>query len=246
MEVKLLSYTHSDPLYEALKGNTEITRGNPSENLRDLLSGKCDAAMISLVSYLENSEKLQLLHTANIHTMSTTGSTILISRGDLMKRKMDIAVTSATRTTSFYLSMILRQMKIDFSFVHSNKSDADSLLGESQYALVIGDEALRTYNTNYRILLDIGFEYSRLYEKSPVYAVMAAGKGDFSELTGKINHEMRSYRNYIENCSEKASQRLNINRKIMVWYFGLIRYEYEKYVQDGIDFVEKMMSASGK
>lgn len=241
MSYHILNYTHSDPLFESLSPRMQVQRGTPAWNLKNVLDGTCEASMISLVSFLENRKSLRLLETANIHTMATTGSTLLISSGDPLKKRMDIAVTSATRTTSLYLSMILKWMKVDFRLSHLEKTDADSLLEESRYALVIGDEALKVYGTNYRILLDIGFEFSRIFEKAPVYAVTVARRDYADSLTESINENMQAYTDYTEQCAENASKRLKIEKKIMAWYYGLIRYGFERHVQAGIDFVEKMI-----
>lgn len=239
MSYHMLSYTHSDPLYESLKGTVDLERGSPADSIGRLVDGQVDAAMVSLISFLEHRDSLKLLPSANIHALSTTGSTLLISEGEMLRKKMEIAVTAATRTTSFYLSLILKKMKIEFNFIQAESQDADSLLSESGYSLVIGDEALKVYGSQHRILLDVGYEFSRLYSRLPVYAVTVASIDYKGPIVEEINSAMASYRNYTDQCAEKASQRLGVKKSIMDWYYELIKYNYDGTVQRTIDFVTK-------
>lgn len=239
MKYHMLNYTHSDPLYEAIKGKVQVERCSPAEALKNVLDGKCDAASVSLISFLENRDSLRLLPTANIHTLSTTGSTLLISDGSRMSRNMDIAVTGATRTTSHYLSMILKSMKVNFKLRHSDSQDVDSLLSDHKYALVIGDEALRVYRSRRRILLDTGLEFSRLFRMAPVYAVTVASKEYVGSIGEELNTAMKGHAAFNGKCADAASRRFGISNRIMNWYYGLIRYSYDNPVKRTVDFMHK-------
>ncbi len=241
MSYFMLNYTHSDPLFESLNGKVRVQRGTPAEALKNILDHKSSAAMVSLVSYLENGEALDLLPTANIHSMSTTGSTLLVSNGNLMAKRMEIAVTGATRTTSHYLSMILNRMRVDFKLKTTEYQDADSLLSESNYALVIGDEALRVYGTKHRIVMDVGFEFSRLYSMIPVYAVTVAAKDYSGSIADEINIGMKDHTNFNRQCASMASGRLGISEEIMDWYFRLIGYEYSSNVAQTVELVRNSL-----
>ena len=52
-------------------------------------------------------------------------------------------------------------------------SECESLLENADYALVIGDDAIRAYSGYANILMDVGLEFSKLYGLEPVYAVSA-------------------------------------------------------------------------
>lgn len=241
MTYRILDYSHSDPLYRSLEPNLKVDRGTPSENLKVVLDGEYSESMISLVSYLENREELKLLPTANIHSISTTGSTLLVSSGATIKKSMEISVTANTRTTSHYLSLILRSMGIEYKFRNGEETSADSLLEESDYALVIGDEALKIFGTGHRILLDIGYEFSRIFGRLPVYAVTVSLEDKKSDVTDLVNQSILSYKTHIRECAANASSHLGVPIGIMMWYYKLIRYDFSGPVRSTIDFVEKTL-----
>ena len=65
-------------------------------------------------------------------------------------------------------------MGISFELKESRYSDYESLLKDADYALVIGDDAIKAYSGSANILLDVGLEFSKLYGLEPVYAVAAS------------------------------------------------------------------------
>lgn len=237
MKFHMLSYAHSDPLYESIKNKLKVKRCTPMQAMKDVLDGACEAATVSLIPYLKNSDSLKLLPTANIHTMSTTGSTLLISDGSPIKRDMEIAVTGATSTTMHYLSIILKRMKINFRLKHSESQEADSLLAECNYALVIGDEALKVYSSGHRILLDTGFEFSRLFGKAPLYAVTVSSDNYEGNIAEEINSAMGDHFKFNGNCASNASERLGVSRRIMQWYYNLIKYDHGDPVNGTLDYI---------
>ncbi|WP_075057250.1 hypothetical protein [Thermogymnomonas acidicola] len=149
-----------------------MERYEPGRILERLLDGQARTGMVSLLAYMENRDALRLSRSASIHTAHTTMSTLLLGRGQGgLRKSIEVAVTRYTRTTEFYLSLILRRLNVDFRLYRSDGTEAADLLGEREYALVIGDEALRAYSQGYSIVMDIGSEFSRLYNLAPLYAV---------------------------------------------------------------------------
>ena len=186
--IGMINFSHSDPLYLAVEDKSHVIRDTPANIFTMLENGKLDAGMISLVTYLENREKFKLLKTANIHSLRTTMSTILVSRGTDLYNGMQIAVTSHTRTTEFYLKCVLDGMKLDYELIHTDKTEASDLLELADSALVIGDEAMSVYATRLKVIMDIGFEFSRLYSLSPVYAVTVSAGGARKEVIDVLDN----------------------------------------------------------
>ncbi len=236
--IGLINFTHSDPLFLSLSKKEGFLRETPGKILDMILGGELEGGMISLVSLLENG--LELFKGANIHSVSTTMSTILVSRGKGLSKKMEIAVTSHTRTTEFYLEMVLKGLGIEYKMLHSDSTDANDLLNQAEYALVIGDEALRVYSTDLRIILDTGYEFSRLFHMQPLYAALAykreekppAGFADVDRATAPE-------RPVVEEAVEEASKRLNLDKKLMRRYFSLVKYDYVPVLDRTVDFVSK-------
>ncbi|BAB60544.1 hypothetical protein [Thermoplasma volcanium GSS1] len=239
--ISIINFSHSDPLYLGFSNKEHVLRNNPFENLKLVLDGKVDASMVSLLSYLENSNDLILLKTATIHSTRKTISTILISRKPGMDRKIRVAITKNTRTTEFYLSLVLERLGIDYTFVRTDKTEAEDLLAIEDYALLNGDEALRVYSKKYPLIADVGNMFSKLYGMEPVYAVTVSREPfDYSAIDEAI---LSSY-SYKDECSMALSSRLGIPLSVASDYYSVIRYEYGIEVERTINFVRSLITAS--
>lgn len=229
----------------ALKEGSFI-REHPREIFDHVLDGTIDSGMVSLVSYLEETRRLGIMETANIHSTRNTLSTLLISNGRPLDRHIEIAITAHTRTTEFYLRQVLRAMNVEFKIALSKSTDAADLLSEADYALVIGDEAIRSFAQNHRILLDVGYEFARLYSLPPVYAVtvyrknMDFPKDDFDILQNGLS----AVNDFKKEARELASERLGVPRQIMRAYYDCIRYDFTTSVGNTIKFVSDRLVSS--
>lgn len=230
----LINLMHSDPLYFALSEKTEIIRDNPENILNMIKDDKIDAGMVSLIPFL--SSGLKLSETANIHSIKNTVSTLLISNKKYIENKIEISVTSLTATTSFYLSMILNKMKINYEFVKSKYHDAKNLLKDNDYALVIGDDALDVYSKKYNIIFDIGYEFSHMFNLMPVYAVTATKKYYDHEI---IDDAIKDSKKYIEKSIEKNQNSIKVN--ILNYYYNDIKYDFNNEVNETIKFIQKVL-----
>lgn len=241
----ILNYTHSDPLFESMRRAIPVLRGKPGENLEDVLDGRVGAAVVSLLSYFYNSRDLERIPATNIHTLSTTGSTLLISRGDRMRNGMKIAVTAETETTSKYLGMALDAMNIKHTMLEADQTSADDLLNMAPYALVIGDEALRVYGSNFRILIDVGYEFSRLFHMGPVYAVSVRRRDSSFDLPD-LRDFVKPSRAVVDDCSVRASGRLSVPRELISWYYSLIMYDENRWVDASVSKMEAIFNEKGE
>ena len=238
--IGLINFSHTEPLSMAIDHRSYV-REHPRDLLNHVLDGTVDCAMVSLVSYLENRESLSMMETANIHSQRGTLSTLLISRGECIARDMDIAITAHTRTTSYYLDLILSAMHIPHRDHFTNSTEASDLLSDSSYALVIGDEALKVFNGGYRVLMDIGYEFSRIFSMPPVYAVTVCRKdheypaGDFSILQDGVHASTK----FKGEAAERISRSLHVSRSIVASYYNCISYDFNPMVGNTVDFVQR-------
>lgn len=238
--IGIINFTHSDPLYSAIGKKDIIVRESPAGILRMVLDNKLEGGMVSLVSLIENG--LNLCRGANIHSISTTMSTILVSSGKKLEKDIEIAVTSHTRTTEFYTEMVLKGLGINYRMIHTDKTHAEDLLDIADYALVIGDEALKVYGGNKRILFDIGYEFSRLYHLQPLYAALAYKGGKVPEDMSVVNDAVYPSREDTETSVQSASERLGLSQVIMKRYYSVIKYDYPGHLDRTVDFVRKHIS----
>lgn len=240
--IGIINFTHSDPLYSAVRRKDLVVRDSPANILEKVLDGKLEGGMVSLVSLIRSN--LNLSRGANIHSIATTMSTILVSNGKPISKNLEIAVTSHTRTTEFYTEMVLKALGINYKMIHTDYTDADDLLSVSDYALVIGDEALRVYGSSLRILFDTGFEFSRLYHLQPLYAVMGYTGSQEPEGMDAVNEAVYPSSDDIETSASNASERLGLRLDLMRRYYSLIRYDYPSQLDRTIEFVMKHIGKS--
>jgi predicted solute-binding protein len=164
-------------------------------------------------------------------------STILVSRANKIRDGMKIAVTAHTKTTEFYLSSVLQNLKVEYDLVHTDKTSADDLLDIAEYALVIGDEAISVYGTDQNILMDIGYEFSRLYHLSPVYAVMVTRGAPEDYEVEMLDRAVSGAEKYRDAAAMENSAKFGLPESIFKRYYSLIRYDFNRNVERTINFL---------
>ncbi len=232
----LINFSHSDPLEAMLDPLFQITRDVPSVLLEEVLSGKLDYAMVSLLSYYSRRSELKILEGPTIHSISRTMSTLLVSNGGGMDGIGDVAVTSHTQTTEFYLGLILHELGISWKPIRCDFTEASDLLGVADYALLIGDEALRSYRPEFRILIDVGKEFSSLAGLPPVYAVTVSKIQGKSDRLADSDDMARLEPRYDDAAVVRTSMRIGVSPEIVRQYYRCIRYSYDQQVRASIGF----------
>ena len=227
-----LKMSHSDPLVLSY-GREDYLRSSPEKCLKSVLSGESLKAMVSLVSYIENVDRLKMIDGPLISFRNQSVSTLLISKDRYLSNDLEIAISGDTRTTEFYMERVLEAMGVRFNVKRSTGIEASDLLDESPYALVIGDEALKVYRSRYRILLDIGYEFSRIFQMIPVYAVSTA----LSDSTVNSEDFFLKTDQFRSKCTYDLSDRLGISGMIVSRYYSNLSYLPSKSTKATIDFV---------
>ena len=227
-----LKMSHSDPLVLSY-GRDDYLRSSPEKCLKSVLSGESLKAMVSLVSYIENVDRLKMIDGPLISFRNQSVSTLLISKDRYLSNDLEIAISGDTRTTEFYMERVLEAMGVRFNVKRSTGIEASDLLDESPYALVIGDEALKVYRSRYRILLDIGYEFSRIFQMIPVYAVSTA----LSDSTVNSEDFFMKTDQFRSKCTDNLSNRIGISRMIVSRYYTNLSYLPSKSTKSTIDFV---------
>ncbi len=239
----LISFTHSDPLCRAISG-IDTVRATPSAILDGVIEGRYDYGMVSLLGYIRNMDRLSLIDSGTIHSNGKILSTILVSTQLSIKKGSQVSVTAHSETTLFYAKAISERLGLDLEFIPSRFTEARDLLSERDYALVIGDEALKVYQSRYRILMDIGFEFSLLFHLPPVFAVTVAGKDSVSPpINGIIDDAVRNSSLYREESVKVNSGKLGVKDHILAEYYSLLRYGFDDSVRKSIEFVESIYSS---
>lgn len=236
----IINFTHSDHLYAAYGDKSLVKRDTPKNILKLILQGNLNCGMVSLFEFLENQDRLELVESATIHSLKGTMSTLLVTRKGSISSPMKIAVTEHTRTTAVYLELVLKKMKVDYTLVWSKEREAEALLKEADYALVIGDEALKVYSTNMRIIWDLGYQFSALYSMMPVFSVTAKAKGkECSREIELLDQAVKDSPEYIEQFAVEDSRNLGLPVETMRRYFHTIRLEFNNEVKKTVDFLSR-------
>ena len=239
----IINFIHSDPLFQAIEDKSLAYRDTPKKLLEMLLNGKINCAMISLLEYFRHKDSLEIVESATIHSKNATMSTLLVSREPGIREPMKIAVTEHTKTTAFYLELVLKKLDIRYELLWSQKRDAASLLDEAEYALVIGDEALKVFSSHYNIIWDVGSQFSSTYSKMPVFSVTVKRKGvDCSEELRQLDTAILGYGQFAEGFAQEDGKKLGIDPSVLRQYFRTIKHDFNSEVRRTIGFMESMSS----
>ena len=237
----IINFTHSDPLYQAIEDKSLVVRDTPKKLLEMLLGGKIECAMISLLEYYRHMDSLEIVESATIHSKNTTMSTLLVSKEPGIREPMLIAVTEHTKTTAFYLEMVLKKLGIDYELILSNNRDADSLLDEAEYALVIGDEALKVFRSHYSIIWDVGSQFSSIYSMIPVFSVTVKRKGvDCTEEIKQLDLAIQKYMGLADKCAAEDGEKLGLDPSILRQYFRTIKHDFNSEARRTVGFMESI------
>jgi chorismate dehydratase len=237
LEWTFLKMSHSDPLVMAFKDG-QMERASPSASLANVLDSRSKISMVSLVSYLQNSKDLFLLREPVISFAGQTLSTLLVSRHKNMQKNIEIAVSADTETTKWYMTIVLKSMGIEYTLKPSEHIEAEDLLNDADYALVIGDEALKVFSTRARVLLDVGYEFLRIFQMFPLYAVSVSreeGNGIFKDWIADTDQ-------YKDECAGKLAARLDISEVLAKKYYMNVRYLADRSIEDTLSFVRKSIT----
>ena len=112
-------------------------------------------------------------------------------------------------------------------------STAKELLEEEQFALVIGDEALRAYSQNYRTLIDVGLHYSLLTSYYPVYAVMVSKDQLSDKRIGEINKAAFNSKNFIQKAISYG-ENAGFSKELLSSYYRAIGYHFDDVIRRSI------------
>lgn len=221
--LRLINLIHSDPLDHAAQEKFEVSRGDTRSNLKDLLDGKVDYAMISLVDYFKNRELLELVDGPTISGKGKSDSNLLVSNGIDPFPGMRIAVTSETETTAFFLKLILQKLYPGSELIRSQKNSVFDLLKEEDFALVIGNRALDIYKTDIKIIFDITHMVSKIFNTHSIYAVTASLKD--REHDENLIQLKNIPRWVITRDLERISKEHNMEKGILNEYYSSLTYD---------------------
>ena len=245
LRIGLISYTHNDPLLYYFKkkrhDNIKVVRNNPKVLADLLLRGELDIAQVSLAK-LARHYNLTVVPATAVHCQGPSLSSIVASKS---KVKLDsnsiINISSETETSSLLLRWILRRKGIANRMIECEAGNAESLLARSDYALLIGDEALKVKLAGINVIFDIGDEWYRSTKKPCIFAVSAIKKTkivspEIIEGVHILRQAVSFANDNIETISSLASSERRLDAVSLINYFSSLQLDFDQDMENSIKY----------
>jgi chorismate dehydratase len=242
-----IQYLNCLPLYygmvkKGLLPNIELRKGTPTELSNLLITGRLDISPIPAIEYCRYSEDLLLLPHLTVSSDGEVKSILIASTVPITELHGKPFALPATSATSQVLARIILEKKYGVKPVYFEcPSDLPRMLLEAAAALLIGDDALRTYvNSRNLFLYDLGREWKELSGEKMVYAVWAARK-EYAENNREIvkelfqafMHSLRYSVDHIDEIAREIARLESFTADFLKDYFLSLRFEFDTGYQEG-------------
>jgi chorismate dehydratase len=220
----------------------ELVQGRPTELNRRLLEGSLDVSPISSIEYAAHAAELALLPGLCIASDGPVASVLLATR--LPPERLDgrvVALDPSSATSHVLVKLVLWER---FGVRPRFETRRDSCLEgvSAEAALVIGDEALRTWLApNGWRLFDLGEEWKRLSGCRMVYAVWAARRQFAAEQPAQLEQVCQTLATALargladrDRLASRAAALSGHPAEVLRQYYRLLRYRLEAPEQAGL------------
>lgn len=231
------------PYYWLERQGYNVVQASPRE-MTELLGKSIDFAPVPVYYYLLNKEGLR----GYDFCIASTGrviSVVVVSKNHNILDEGNIAVTCHSMTSVNLLKIILKEKGMKNELVTPVASKPDALLNYANYALVIGDEAIKA-RMLYRVVMDLGEEWYKLTGKPMVFGVSASLKGyDASQVNELV---MNSIDWGWENLGEivaAAESKFNMPGEFLEEYFKTLSYKLGERERKGLELFEVLCHEHG-
>ncbi|MCZ6613529.1 MAG: hypothetical protein O6762_02475 [Thaumarchaeota archaeon] len=240
-----ISFLISDPVYYHFENEDhdgiKIISSTPKQLLRMLLQGEIDIAPVASSNLLSPENRLVKLPVMSIHSKGPIMSAIVVSdKYSKLRSDARIALTADTSASSLMLKRILQFSNVNATLVDASETSALTLLQAEEFALVIGDDALRARLGNHNIVLDIGEEWWKLTGTPAVFAVTAAVEENYNssrEEFAVVEKRLRKIvleMNGLNEVAESSSRKSGLPLDLILEYFRNLRFNYDRSVDQGL------------
>lgn len=236
------------PLYYGMVKNdvlldVDLVRANPADLARMLLDGELDVAPIPAIEYARHAKDLVVLPDIAISSNGEVQSILLLSEvpAEELSGKT-VALTNTSRTSQVLARVLLaKRWGVSANFVEM-PPDLPAMLRDADAALLIGDEALRTYweppagvHT-----YDLGSEWTEWTGLPMVYAVWALRR-DFAEndpeaarsVAEALSGSLSYCRAHLDEISEYAARWEQFGPDRFRSYFDALKFRFEPRFREG-------------
>ncbi len=231
------------PYYWLEKQGYDVVESNPRE-MTELLGSSIDFAPVPAFYYLLNKDRLR---SYNFCVASTDRviSVLVVSRNNKDLNKGSIAITNHSMTSVNLLKVILREKGMENKLVAPHSSKPTPLLDNSEYALVIGDEAIKA-RMLYRVVMDLGEEWYELTGKPMVFGISASLKGVDASATDELVMESIDWGwENLEEIVAAAESKFKMPGEFLEEYFKTLSYKMRNNEKKGLNLFEVLCHEHG-
>jgi chorismate dehydratase len=237
------------PLYYGMVKNdvlldVDLVRANPADLAREILDGTLDLAPIPAIEYARNAEEFVLLPDIAISSDGEVQSILLVSKVPAEQLSGRTVALAANSRTSVVLGRILlaKRWGVTPNYVEM-PPDLPAMLRDADAALLIGDEAIRTYwePPSHLFTYDLGAEWKSWTGLPFVFAVWAVRKRYAEEqpqavraVADALGGSLTYCRAHLDEISEYAAQWEHFSAEKFHSYFDALKFRFEPNYREGL------------
>jgi chorismate dehydratase len=238
------------PLYYGMVKNdvlldVDLVRANPADLAAELLDGTLDLAPIPAIEYARHAEKFVLLPDIAISSDGEVQSILLVSKVPAEQLAGGTVALAANSRTSVVLGRILleRRWGVTGASYVEMPPDLPAMLRDADAALLIGDEAIRTYwePPSHLFTYDLGTEWKAWTGLPFVFAVWAVRR-EYAEaqpeavqrVADALAGSLAYYRAHLDEISEYAAQWEHFSADKFRSYFDALQFRFDPRYREGL------------
>ncbi len=228
------------PYYQFEQNGLKVIEALPKQLALMVEKGEIDFAPVPSFYYIKNRAKLKSYEFC-VASKNSVLSVIIVSNG----KKPDcdngsIAVTNQTVTSLNLLKIILREKGLKNRVVVRNEGRASELLKRCNYALVIGDEAIKARMTH-KVVMDLGEEWHELTGYPMVFGISVSRKEeDMSEVNRKVMESVEWGTSNVDLVVSEAEKKFGMRVEFLALYFRSLTFRMGAQEKSGLElFGEK-------
>lgn len=237
------------PLYYGMVKNdvlldVDLVRANPADLAAMIVDGRLDVAPIPAIEYARHADELELLPDIAISSDGEVQSILLLSKVPVEELSgMTVALTNTSRTSQVLARVLLaKRWGVEATFTEM-PPDLSAMLRDADAALLIGDEALRTFwepPAGVHVY-DLGSEWTQWTGLPMVYAVWAVRREWAAEqpasaqaVSDALNASLTYCRAHLDEISEHAARWEQFGPEKFRSYFDALQFRFEPRYRDGL------------
>ena len=237
------------PLYYGMVKNdmlldVDLVRANPADLARELVDGDLDLAPIPAIEYARHAEQFVLLPDIAISSDGEVQSILLVSKVPAEELSGRTVALAANSRTSQVLARILLESRWGVSAEYVEMPpDLPAMLRDADAALLIGDEAIRTYwePPAHLHTYDLGTEWKAWTGLPFVFAVWAVRK-EYAEaqpeavqtVADALSGSLAYCRLHLDEISEYAARWESFPATKFRGYFDALQFRFEPNYREGL------------